>query len=287
MCVRASDADPTGRVMHNCGICATVATLPPHISGRADFVTRGNAPVAHPGMPHRSNLLPMDFTNTSLAWDRPLTSYSKVQQVVAPLLRNRHFQIDKEIEQKEYLDVGCGPNTHGHFINLDYSWHPDIDICWDVTKGLPLNDRSVSGVFTEHCLEHLSFEAVDFVLSEFYRVLKPEGALRIVVPDGELYLTRYTELVNGGEGASLPYSEGDEYEGIYSPIMSVNRIFRCHGHQFIYDFATFRQLLKKNRFTQIEKKSYQSGRDPELLIDTESRAVESLYVEATKPQSAA
>lgn len=207
--------------------------------------------------------------------------------MIAPLLRNRHFQIDKEVEQKEYLDVGCGPNTHDHFINLDYSWHPNIDICWDVTKGLPLNDSSVKGIYTEHCLEHLSFEDVYSLLNEFYRVLKPKGTIRIIVPDGELYLERYTKIVNGNNDISLPYSKSDVYNEIYSPIMSVNRIFRSHGHEFIYDFDTFRQLLERNEFVRVEKEKYQSGRDPKLLLDTESRAVESLYVEATKPEISA
>jgi predicted SAM-dependent methyltransferase len=188
------------------------------------------------------------------------------------------------VEQKEYLDVGCGPNIHEYFINLDYWWQPSIDICWDVTKGIPLRDESVKGIFTEHCLEHLPFEAVDFLLSEFWRVLKPAGSVRIVVPDGELYLTRYSEIIRGYSSDQLPYADNDNYQGLYSPIMSVNRIFRNYGHLFIYDFDIFRLLLEKNRFIEIRKETYKYGRDPQLLIDTESHAVESLYLEASKPK---
>jgi hypothetical protein len=28
----------------------------------------------------------------------------------------------------KYLDVGCGPNTHEAFINLDYLWYPKVDV---------------------------------------------------------------------------------------------------------------------------------------------------------------
>lgn len=228
----------------------------------------------------------MDFSNTKLSFKRPITSYTKVQSLISPALRNRAFHISrKDIERKEYLDLGCGLNPHDNFINLDYSWHPKIDICWDLKKGVPLRSQTLKGIFTEHCLEHLPFEVVDYVLSECWRLLRPGGAIRIVVPDGELYLTRYTRITEGETGVKLPYSEDDSYYDLYSPIMSVNRIFRGHGHLFMYDFDTFRQLLAKNSFINIQKVLFQSGRDPELLKDTESRAVESLYVEASKPSS--
>jgi len=214
---------------------------------------------------------------------RPITSYSKVQIFLSNIIRNRGLQVDKAVTNKEYLDVGCGPNTHKNFINLDYGWRPDIDLCWDITKGLPLKDTSLKGIFSEHCLEHLPFTSVDLVLGDFYRILKPGGNIRVVVPDGELYLTRYTDIISNRESEVLPYSSSDHYQGLYSPIMSVNRIFRAHGHLFIYDFMTFEILLKKNGFTDIKKETYSSGRDPVLLIDTKSRAIESLYVEATKP----
>jgi predicted SAM-dependent methyltransferase len=249
---------------------------------------RGNAAAGRPGPGATLPLLAMDFKHTKFSFGRPITSYAKVQAVIARIIRNRPFHINRErLRKKDYLDVGCGPNTHEHFINLDYGWRPGIDICWNIAKGIPLDDRSVSGVFSEHCLEHVSLEAVDFVLSEFWRVLRPGGSLRIVVPDGELYLTRYTDIIRRQSNDLLPYAHNDRYHGTYSPIMSVNRVFRSHGHLFIYDFDTLSLLLTRNRFIDVKKECYMSGRDPQLLIDTEHRAVESLYVEASKPRAEA
>lgn len=200
------------------------------------------------------------------------------------MLRNRTFALKQtNISRKEYLDIGCGPNTHADFINLDYGWRPSIDICWDITKGIPLSDSTLRGVFSEHCLEHLSFESVHFVFRECFRILKSNGSIRVVVPDGELYLTRYSDIVRKVSDEKMPYADYDVYQGLYTPIMSVNRVFRAHEHKFIYDFDTLRVLLEEVGFVQIKKESYSAGRDPRLLIDSENRAVESLYVEATKP----
>ena len=225
-----------------------------------------------------------DFTQTRLSWRRPIQSYSKVQRLLSALLRNRKFHLrQSSIQTKDFLDVGCGSHVHDNFINLDYGWHPGIDICWDITRGIPLPDNAVRGIFTEHCLEHLTLQQTDqVVLPEFFRVLKPGGTVRIIVPDGELYLTRYGERIDGGTEV-MPYADGDIYCGLYSSIMSVNRIFRGHDHKFIYDFATLRLLLQKHLFVDVHQESYGHGREPALLIDTEFRMVESLYVEATKP----
>jgi predicted SAM-dependent methyltransferase len=165
----------------------------------------------------------------------------------------------RRILQNVLLNVGCGPNIFENFINLDYDWTPKIDICWDITrKPYPLNANSLEGVFTEHCLEHISFEDCEKNLREFYRMLKPGGTLRIVVPDGELYIDIYERRKNG-EQIYMPY---EKEEGYPTPMARMNGIFRNHGHQFIYDFETFRFLLGRAGFRNVKKETFAHGRDP-------------------------
>lgn len=200
---------------------------------------------------------------------RPLNSYNKIQNLVSSLIRCRPlFNRAKGL----YLNVGCGPNARPNFINLDYHWAPGVNICWDITKKpLPIKDNSIMGIHTEHCLEHLSMEGCEYALKEFYRVLNPGGAARIIVPDGEIYLKNYSE------GKQVPYA--DKY---LTPMQAVNRVFYKDHHRFIYDFETMKLLLLRAGFSKVEKLSYKVGRPALVELDTPWREVESLYVEAVK-----
>ena len=232
---------------------------------------------------HKSRL--MDFTKTKITLNRPITSYNKVQKFIAEIIRGKKIFLNKNrLNNKKYLEIGVGPSVGEEFIGLDYIWNPTIDVCWDVTKGLPLRDNSLRGVYSEHCLEHLPFNSIEFVLSEIHRVLEPDGVVRIVVPDGELYLKSYSKICDGDLLIKIPYEEEEKeyYKENYRPIISINRIFRSYGHQFIYDYELMKRLLENAGFKNINRENYRTGREDKLLKDLEWRKVESLYIEASK-----
>jgi len=209
---------------------------------------------------------------------RKITSYGKVQIAISGLIRGRRMFADQQrIRSLRLLNVGCGDHIYPQFINVDYTWRPGIDICWDITKkNYPIANDSLEGIYSEHCLEHIPLADGQKNLEEFYRMLKPGGTVRIVVPDGGLYFSIYNRKLNGEEVA-MPYEET-----YLTPMARINSLFRSYGHMFIYDFETFRVLLQNAGFKDIKKANYMEGRNKDLLIDTDWRAVESLYVEASK-----
>jgi predicted SAM-dependent methyltransferase len=206
-----------------------------------------------------------------LSFRRPLTSYTRVQTLIGSFLRCNPIQL-KWIKGKEYLNAGCGPNLKKGFINLDYAWLPGV-LCWDLLRPLAFPESFFRGIYSEHCLEHLSQQDCLKVLREFRRVLRPGGLLRIAVPDVEIYIDLYRRAKNG-EQVYTPYNAE-------TPLSGLNRIMREHGHQYAYDFEAMEAMLLEAGFTAVSRQSFNKGWNARLLIDSEERECESLYVEAS------
>jgi|SRR3989338_5511908 len=215
------------------------------------------------------------------SWSRPINTYNKVQVIYSKIIRGNTFQLKKLNKNYWYLNVGCGESNYPNFLNLDYQWRPHVHICWDITKGIPLDSNSMKGIFIEHCLEHITFPQCQDVLKELYRILRTNGTIRVIIPDAELYIELYQKEQNG-EIVSFPYVTEEDIKNGFTPIMAINRIFRKHGHQYAYDARTLITMLRKAGFSSIRKVNFMEGIDKNLLIDSEFRKVESLYIEASK-----
>lgn len=179
----------------------------------------------------------------------------------------------KRVKNLKYINIGCGKNPKSHTINLNFEWYPFIDLTWDVTKSLPIPDASMKGVYSEHVIEHLPFDTIPKIFADWKRILEPRGRLRIVVPDAELYLRIYI----GDGGKIFPYHN----EG-WTPMMHVNQVFRGYEHLYAWDFETLKKQLEMSGFSNIQRVNYNQGTDPLLLIDSDDRKCESLYVECEK-----
>ena len=221
---------------------------------------------------------------------RPLLSYAKVQTFVGMILRNRSEQaLRKRVRSLAYLDVGCGWNVHEHMLNCDFQWHPGVELCWDIAgKPLPFRDARFKGIYTEHCLEHHSPVVVERILRECYRLIAPGGVLRLILPDAERYLRSYIDILDDVKAAAYPYPEDVCRGALSSPLLGVNRIFyqdreSPHGHCFMFDEHLLHGFLEQAGFVEISRKGFRSGRDPALLLDSESRWVESFAMEAVRP----
>jgi len=85
------------------------------------------------------------------------------------------------MENNLRLNLGSGRKTYTGFINVDKVNLTETDLQWDLEKlPLPFNDNSVAEIVCEHTLEHLG-NFIELV-EDLYRITKPGGRWRIVVP---------------------------------------------------------------------------------------------------------
>jgi len=80
------------------------------------------------------------------------------------------------------LNVACGFEHLKDYINIDNDRRVFPDILRDLEQGLPFDDNSVDEVFSKHTLEHISPDKIHWVIAEIYRVLKPNGRFKVIVP---------------------------------------------------------------------------------------------------------
>src|SRR5579884_1880181 len=101
------------------------------------------------------------------------------------------------------VNLGCGSSFHPAWLNID-QWAPGTAIQGhDLGNGIPLPDQSADVVYHSHVLEHFERKDAQQFLKDCYRVLKPNGIIRVVVPDLEriarLYLRAMEESLCGSE----------------------------------------------------------------------------------------
>ena len=93
----------------------------------------------------------------------------------------------------KYLNIACG-NIYikdKNWTNIDFTTNsPDV-IKADLLKGLPFDNQTFDVVYSSHFIEHIPKNAVNFFLTECYRVLKPKGVIRLITPDLEFLSKEY------------------------------------------------------------------------------------------------
>ena len=96
-----------------------------------------------------------------------------------------------------FLHIGCGSKTKADTtpgfaspewreLRLDINPAARPDIIADMTDMSPVATGSMDALFSSHSLEHLYPHQVPVALSEFLRVLKPDGFAVITCPDLQL-----------------------------------------------------------------------------------------------------
>lgn len=91
------------------------------------------------------------------------------------------------------LNIGCGATAHPDWLNLDMvALHPLAVVC-DLRRGLPLAANAADACYSSHVLEHLTRAEADPFIAEQFRVLRPNGVIRVVVPDLEVMCRDYLD----------------------------------------------------------------------------------------------
>jgi predicted SAM-dependent methyltransferase len=120
--------------------------------------------------------------------------------------------IDPGIRQRSelMLDVGCGEaGPQLGFVGVDIRRLPCVGImsqAWTLERHL--EPGSVSGFYSRHALEHLTFPQVRSTLSSWFRLLRPGGRVHILVPDLAFHIAQFLDPnPNGPSPANAQWTQ--------------------------------------------------------------------------------
>jgi|GEM_PF-2896093 len=168
------------------------------------------------------------------------------------------------------LNLGGGAAwKHDGWTNLEYDLGYDLAI-----SGLAdFETGSADRLFCSHSLEHMPIEAARRLVSDAWRVLKPGGVLRLVLPDCEAFVRAWRGGRDSGRDSDFyagnacltPHFKGEtdclrHMGGNPASFDKPSRI----GHYFFWDRYSLTWLLVCAGFEMIYESRFGESRDPAM-----------------------
>jgi predicted SAM-dependent methyltransferase len=186
---------------------------------------------------------------------------------------------------RNYLDLGAADDGLEGFVSLDFFTNHAASYGADLRFPLLIDDAVFDGIFTEHTLEHLSFDEVKRLLAECLRIMKPGGRIRVIVPDASIVVENYVRKNDRFFAEFEDAMLAPRGRKLQSRMEALSFELQENGHRSAWDFETMSLFLERAGFADITCTSYRQGADPRLLCDRDNhgRRLLSLYIEARRP----
>ena len=150
------------------------------------------------------------------------------------------------------LHLGCGTKHIDGYVNIDIRYQPGVDEVNNVKFLRNYKPNSVDEIYASHVLEHFGRWEYKNVLSRWFEILKPNGILKLAVPDFNSITEYYLKTKDLKSLMGMLYG-GQDYDENF--------------HHVIFDFNTLSQDLKDIGF-----KSTQTWDTMEMNIDDFSKS---------------
>jgi predicted SAM-dependent methyltransferase len=151
----------------------------------------------------------------------------------------------------------------------------------NASKSIPEPSNSVSIIYSSHMFEHLDKREATQFLAECYRVLKPNGIIRLAIPNIEIPVSEYLKNKDADvfiESTHLCLDRPRTFREILKFLLVGNR-----NHQWMYDGKSLSKKIASCGFVDV--KIQPPGQTSILnygALDLSEREHQSVYVEAKK-----
>jgi predicted SAM-dependent methyltransferase len=189
--------------------------------------------------------------------------------------RNSKIADYMENHQVKKLHLGASNSLLDGWLNTEIFVNHGPLVYLDATKRFPFADNTFDYIMAEHMIEHVEYQAAEFMLGECFRVLKPGGRARFATPDMGVLLALHSKEKTDAQRYYVNWiitrlmPEVLECQDVFV----INNAFHAWGHCFLYDQETLHHCLHASGFREI--KFYKPGdSDDPMLRNLESHGKE-------------
>ena len=166
----------------------------------------------------------------------------------------RKNEVNKYLNSHEIakLQIGCGPFPMEGWLNTDLwsNLHDGSPMYMDAGEPFPIPDASFDFVYSEHLFEHLTYPQATNMLKECYRILKPNGIIRITTPNLKFLVDLYEHPEKDIHRAYNEFNA--ERSGMpLSSVYTVSYFHTAWGHKIIYDPESLSHFMEEVGFKDV------------------------------------
>jgi predicted SAM-dependent methyltransferase len=156
------------------------------------------------------------------------------------------------------LEIGARVASLDGWLSTDIDPVSDDTVYLDATKPLPFDSGTFDYIYSEHMIEHVSWQNGQAMLRECHRVMKPGGVVRIATPDMAMILALYAPDLSAEQKNYVEWMVTKELPeaNTHKAAFVINNAFRNWGHQFIYDGNLLTLALEGAGFVNIRRCAY-------------------------------
>ena len=181
------------------------------------------------------------------------------------------------------LNLAAGTWKPEGWISVDIRSRDGVLLVMDLSSVFPIKSNSIGAIFCSHFLEHLSLKDGLVFLKECYRILLPNGKIRVSVPDFKLLVSKYLE---------------GKWDGVEEEIPAGNRsileVLNCEtfypyveppekSHNAQYDEELLCKVMNDAGFQDIVRSNFRKSKWEEFrVVGLDNRPKHSLFMEGVK-----
>lgn len=174
------------------------------------------------------------------------------------------------------LNWGCGSWVEPGWINSDIKDDHGAELVCDIKQGLTLATESIDYAVSIHALPEFTCSEIVPILTELHRVLKPDGVLRVAVPDLFKALSAYQQ----GDKTYFLIPDRDARSLGAKLVMQM----LWYGYsKTVFTGEFVEEMMLKAGFSEVRHCIYKVTKSewPEI-VNLDNRERESLFVEGYK-----